>query len=69
LETIDSESPSTSFVPNGAHLLIVCERGKDFAEVNASNLAFATEASFLMIPELPMNEGTEWLEETAFILY
>ncbi len=63
LNTADSESPTTSFIASGRHLLIICEKGKALAEVIASNLAFATDASFLIIPELPDSEEKEWLEE------
>lgn len=63
LVTTDGESPPTSYVGNGTHLLIVCERGRPFEEIIASNLAFATAASFLMISELPETEKLEWLEE------
>ena len=56
-------SPTTTFVSSGTHLLIVCEAGNEIAQITASNLAFATDASFLIIPELPKHERDELLEE------
>lgn len=56
-------SPTISFVSGGTHLLIACEAGNELAQITASNLAFATDASFLVIPELAEDERDEWLEE------
>ncbi|MDO9118085.1 MAG: hypothetical protein Q7U39_09020 [Nitrospira sp.] len=63
LDTTTAESHTTDFVASGTHLLIICERGNPLAEVIASNMAFATDASFLTHPKLPDSEQTEWLEE------
>jgi hypothetical protein len=63
LQTTEGLSPTTTFISNGTHLLIVCETGDDLAEVTASNLAFATDAAFLTIPQLPDSERDEWLEQ------
>lgn len=56
-------SPTINFVSSGKHLLIACEGGNELAQVTASNLAFATNASFLVIPQLAEDERDEWLEE------
>ena len=63
LQTTEETSPSTSFVAGSTHLLIACEAGEELAHVTASNLAFATEASFLMFPQLVKDEHDTWLEE------
>ena len=56
-------SPAITDVSGGTHLLIACEGGDELAQITASNLAFATDASFLVIPQLAENERDEWLEE------
>lgn len=56
-------SPPLDMVEAGTHLLVACERGKDFSEVLASNLAFACGASFAVFPELPEADRDNWLEE------
>ena len=63
LRTAEGASPTTNFVSGGLHLLIVCEMGNELAQVAASNLAFATDAAFLMLPQLEKEEQDEWLEE------
>ena len=55
-------SPSDNIVSGGTHLLIACEAGNELAQIVASNLAFATDATFLVIPQLPQDERSEWLE-------
>lgn len=57
------QSPDLSVVQAGNHLLVACERGDDMAEVLASNLAFASGASFALFPELSEDERDAWLEE------
>lgn len=59
----DAESPTTTIVSAGEPLLIVCEGGDEFAQVLASNLAFAMSAAFLVMPELVKNESDSWMEE------
>jgi hypothetical protein len=63
LRIAEGASPTTNFVSGGLHLLIVCEMGNELAQVAASNLAFATDAAFLMLPQLGKEEQDEWLEE------
>jgi hypothetical protein len=55
-------SPTINFVSSGTHLLIACEGGNELAQITASNLAFATDASFLIIPQLAEDERDDWLE-------
>lgn len=63
LDTAEETSPPINFVSGGTHLLIVCEAGEDLAEVTGSNLAFATDASLLTVPQLPDRDQDQWLEE------
>lgn len=63
LLTDSGVSPTISLVSSGTHLLIACEGGNELAQITASNLAFATDASFLVIPQLATDERDEWLEE------
>lgn len=63
LKINSSDSPTTSFVSGGTHLLIACESADELAQIVASNLAFATDASFMVIPQLSEQERDEWLEE------
>ena len=63
LQTASGVSPTTSSICGGAHLLIACEAGDELAQITASNLAFATDAAFLVLPELTDEERDEWLEE------
>lgn len=56
-------SPALNVVEAGKHLLVACERGDPLAEVVASNLAFASGASFAVFPELAKNDHEDWLEE------
>lgn len=63
LQTAEGVSPTTSFVSGGAHLLIACETGNELAQIVASNLAFATDAAFLVLPQLTDEERDQWLEE------
>lgn len=56
-------SPAQSVVARGRHLLVVCERGDALAEVIASNIAFASNASFATIPELPRQRHEDWIED------
>ena len=56
-------STDQTFVPAGTHMLVVCEQGDEMAQVTASNLAFACDASFLAIPPLTAEEHDEWLED------
>ena len=58
-----AQSPDLSVVEGGNHLLVACERGDDLAEVLASNLAFASGASFALFPEQSEDERDAWLEE------
>jgi hypothetical protein len=58
-----ASSPEQTVVEAGTHLLVACERGDAFAEVVASNLAFASGASFALFPELPEDKREDWLEE------
>lgn len=61
---ISPESSSfITFVSGSHHLLVVCEDGDELAQISASCLAFATEASFLVIPHLEKIERDEWLDE------
>lgn len=57
------QSPELSLVQRGKHLLVVCERGDPLAEVIASNIAFASNASFATIPELAEELHGAWIEE------
>lgn len=57
------ESPQESFVLAGTHLLVACEGGDDLAEVIASNVAFASNASLAIFPELADEDREAWLEE------
>ncbi len=43
--------------------MIACEAGKELANIVASNLAFATGAAFLILPQLAIEEHDAWLEE------
>ena len=63
LQTDSGASPPTSFICGGAHLLIACEAGDELAQITASNLAFTTDASFVVLPQLTDEERDEWLEE------
>ncbi|TKS59861.1 MAG: hypothetical protein EWM73_03254 [Nitrospira sp.] len=63
LQIDGGESPTTNLVSGGTHLLIACEAGNELAQIVASNLAFATDASFLVIPQLALDERDGWLEE------
>lgn len=63
LRTDLAASPEQAVVEAGTHLLVACERGDDFAEVVASNLAFACGASFALFPELPEDKREDWVEE------
>lgn len=56
-------SPETSLVARGHHLLVVCERGDALAEVIASNIAFASNASFATIAELAKELHDQWIED------
>ncbi len=56
-------SPRTSLVERGHHLLVVFEQGDDLSEVIASNIAFASDASFATIPELSEDLHREWIED------
>jgi hypothetical protein len=58
-----AQSPDSSVVEGGNHLLVACERGNDLAEVLASNLAFASGASLALFPELSEDERDAWMEE------
>ena len=56
-------SPTVDHCTAGTHLLVACERGDDLAEVLASNLAFASGASFAVFPGLIDEQRDEWLED------
>jgi hypothetical protein len=56
-------SPEISLVSRGQHLLVVFERGDALAEVIASNIAFASNASFATIPELAEELHDHWIED------
>ncbi len=58
---------SISFVSGGHHLLVVCEDGEELAQISASCFAFATDATFLIIPRLEKEERDKWLEELYVI--
>ena len=57
------ESPEISLVARGHHLLVVCERGDALAEVIASNIAYASNASFATITELAKEVHDQWIED------
>lgn len=57
------ESPLSKIVEAGTHLLVACERGDVLAEVIASNLAFACNASFLVFEELEQSNRENWIEK------
>ncbi|MDC8451196.1 MAG: hypothetical protein LV473_23030 [Nitrospira sp.] len=63
LQTSKEFSSAQLFVSGGTHFLIACEAGNETAQIVASNLAFATDATFLVIPQLSHEEREEWLEE------
>ena len=63
LRPVLEQSPDLNIVEAGGHLLVACERGNDYAEVLASNLAFASGASFALFQELSEDERDGWLEE------
>ena len=56
-------SPPLKVVEAGTHLLVACERGDLLAEVIASNIAFACNASFTVFEELDTSNRETWLEE------
>jgi hypothetical protein len=57
------QSPADYFVEVGRHLLVVCESGDALAEVTASNLAFASGASYATFPGLTEDDREDWIEE------
>ena len=63
LQTTTATSPTTPFISAGTHLLVACEEGEELAQICASNLAFASNASFLVILALSDTERDEWLEQ------
>ena len=63
LQTAAGASSPIASVPGGTHLLIACEVGHELAQIAASNLAFAMDATFLAIPQISDQERKEWLEE------
>jgi hypothetical protein len=63
LQTGKEFSSTELFVSGGTHFLIACEAGNELAQIVASNLAFATCATFLVIPQLTHEEREEWLTE------
>lgn len=56
-------SPDLSLIARGHHMLVVCELGDSLSEVIASNIAFASNASFATIPELSKELRDEWIED------
>jgi len=63
LQLTPGRSSEGCLVEAGRHLLVICESGDALAEVTASNLAFASGASFATVPGLSEDELEDWVEE------
>ena len=63
LALLDDSSPTISFVAGGKHLLVVCEAGNPLSEVIASNFAFATSSSLLIVPSLDRDTRDQWMDD------
>ena len=63
LRIVENSAPTTNFLAGGKHFLIACEAGDDLASIAACNLAFATNASLLMLPQMPREDHAAWLED------